>query len=93
VVLAALLVTIACFALALTVLSAVRNCVSIYCGSHFDSGGVDAFGRDWFTLAETIVIGLGIAVGAYLSRAAYSRHSSDGALSGSACSRSRSSSR
>jgi len=66
VVLAAPVVTAACFALASAVLPAVRHCLSIYCGSHFDSGGVDFFGRDWFTLPQTIAISLGIAVGAYL---------------------------
>lgn len=65
-VLAAPVVTIACFALALSLLPAVRQCYAIYCGAHFDTGGVDVFGRDLFTLPQTIVIGLGIAVGAYL---------------------------
>jgi len=66
IVLAAPLVTIGCVGLAWTGLPAVRQCYSIYCGPRFDSGGIDVFGRDLFTLPQTIAVGLGIAVGAYL---------------------------
>jgi hypothetical protein len=59
-------VTIAFFAVASTMLPAVRRCLSIYCGSRFDSGSVDVFGRDLFTLSSTVAIGLGIAVGGCL---------------------------
>ena len=65
-VLAAPLVTIVFILVASTLLPAVRRCHSIYCGSHFDSGGVDVFGRDNLTLSQTVVVGLGVAVGAYL---------------------------
>ena len=52
--------------LAWNILPGVKQCLSIYCGSSFDSGGANIFGHDWLTPAQTGLTALGILAGGFL---------------------------
>jgi hypothetical protein len=43
-----------------------RWCGSLSCGSAFDPGGLNVFGEQHFTLAQTAVIAAGVVVGVFL---------------------------
>ncbi len=66
VILAAPVVLVALFATAWLAMPGVRQCVSIYCGANFDPGGVDLFGSQDFTPAQTVLMVIGIWASAFL---------------------------
>jgi hypothetical protein len=63
---AGLISVVLTFALASYVLPFPTPCLSITCGKRFDSGGVNVFGRDIFTLPQTAVMIVGILAAAIL---------------------------
>jgi hypothetical protein len=66
VILAAPVVLVALWATAWLAMPGVRHCVSIFCGANFDPGGVDLFGSQLFTPAQTVLMAIGIWASAFL---------------------------
>src|SRR5438034_460496 len=65
-VLGAAAILFAFFWVAWAVLPSVRQCDSINCGDNFDPGGLNLFGAELFTPAQTIIMIAGILVAAFM---------------------------
>ncbi len=48
------------------VLPGVHRCISISCGAHFDPGGLNVFGEQFFTPAQTVDVAAGIFVASFM---------------------------